>query len=73
MERQTDVLICGAGPVGLCLAAQLQAMGVSYQIIDENPRRSDKSKALVVWGRSLELLNTCTDANAFLQAGRPLL
>ena len=72
MDRQTDVLICGVGPVGLCLAAQLQAMGVSYQIIDENPRCSEKSKALVVWGRSLELLNTCMDANSFLQAGRPL-
>ena len=52
MVVRTDVLICGAGPVGLCLAAHLQVMGVSYQIIDENPRGSEKSKALVVWGRA---------------------
>ena len=69
---RTDVLICGAGPVGLCLAAQLQAMGVSYQIIDKNRQRSEKSKALVVWGRSLELLNTCMDASEFLDVGRPV-
>lgn len=69
---RTDVLICGAGPVGLCLAAQLQAMGVSYQIIDKNRQRSEKSKALVVWGRSLELLNICMDASEFVDVGRPV-
>ncbi len=72
MVVRTDVLICGAGPVGLSLAAQLQRMGVSYQIVDENQIRSNKSKALVVWGRSLELLNTCMDATCFLASGRPV-
>ena len=70
MDQQTDVLICGAGPVGLSLATQLEVMGVSCLIIDKRPQRSAKSKALVVWGRSLELLNTCMDAHAFLEAGR---
>ena len=72
MDQQTDVLICGAGPVGLSLATQLEVMGVSCLIIDKRPQRSAKSKALVVWGRSLELLNTCMDAHAFLEAGRPV-
>ena len=72
MVVQTDVLICGAGPVGLSLAAQLQRMGVSCQLVDKNRSRSDKSKALVVWGRSLELLDTCMDANSFLEHGRPV-
>ena len=72
MVVQTDVLICGAGPVGLSLAAQLQRMGVSCQVVDKNRSRSDKSKALVVWGRSLELLDTCMDANSFLEHGRPV-
>jgi len=69
---RTDVLICGAGPVGLTLAAQLQKMGVSFQIVDKRQGRSEKSKALVVWGRSLELLDTCMDANSFLDNGRPV-
>lgn len=72
MVVRTDVLICGAGPVGLSLAAQLQRMGVSCQLVDKNRSRSDKSKALVVWGRSLELLDTCMDANSFLEHGRPV-
>lgn len=72
MVLQTDVLICGAGPVGLSLAAQLQAMGVACQIIDRNQGRSEKSKALVIWGRSLELLHTCMDASAFVAVGRPV-
>ncbi|MGB0758925.1 MAG: FAD-dependent monooxygenase [Rubripirellula sp.] len=72
MVVRTDVLICGAGPVGLTLATQLRAMGVSCQIVDKNRGRSCKSKALVVWGRSLEVLHTCMDANAFLSVGRPV-
>lgn len=72
MVVRTDVLICGAGPVGLSLAAQLQRMGVSCQLVEKNRGRSDKSKALVVWGRSLELLDTCMDANSFLDHGRPV-
>ncbi len=72
MVVRTDVLVCGAGPVGLSLAGQLQRMGVSCQIVDKNGGLSDKSKALVVWGRSLELLDTCMDANSFLDQGRPV-
>ena len=72
MDQQTDVLICGAGPVGLSLATQLEVMGISSLVIDKSPQRSAKSKALVVWGRSLELLNTCMDAHDFLKAGRPV-
>ena len=72
LAHEYEVLICGAGPVGLSLAAQLDAMGISYMIIDKNLQRSEKSKALVLWGRSLELLNLCMDVNAFLKAGRPV-
>lgn len=72
MAREHEVLICGAGPVGLSLAAQLDAMGISFMIIDKNVQRSDKSKALVLWGRSLELLNLCMDVQPFLEVGRPV-
>ena len=65
-------LFCGAGPVGLSLAAQLHALGVSCQIFDKNECRSDQSKAFVVWGRSLELLDTCMDAHEFVTVGRPV-
>jgi 2-polyprenyl-6-methoxyphenol hydroxylase-like FAD-dependent oxidoreductase len=54
MEK--DVLIAGAGPVGLVMAIELARYEVAVRIIDKAPQRTDKSKALVVWSRSLELL-----------------
>ena len=72
MTRDVEVLICGAGPVGLSLAAQLDAMGVPFMIIEKNLRRSERSKALVLWGRSLELLNLCMDSHVFQVTGRPV-
>ena len=61
------VLICGAGPVGMTVALELARHGVKPRIIDVDKGPTDLSKALVVWGRSLELLNTCMDAHALQQ------
>jgi len=47
MEK--DVLIAGAGPVGLVMAIELARYGVAVRIIDKAPQRTDKSKALVIW------------------------
>ncbi len=51
-----DVLIAGAGPVGLTLATELARYGLHVRIIDKNSERTDKSKAIVIWARTLELL-----------------
>jgi len=64
-----DVLIIGAGPVGLTLAAELARFGVSVRILDKASARTDKSKALVLWPRTLELLNRANAATAFVDAG----
>ncbi len=63
-------LIVGAGPVGLTMAAQLHAHGVSCRIIDQAPAPSDKSKALLVWARTLEMLDDLGIAARFVAAGR---
>ena len=64
------VLIIGAGPVGLTLAIELTRFGVPVQIIDKAPERTDKSKALVVWSRTLELLDRQPGGSApFIDAG----
>src|ERR1700761_3002996 len=52
-----DVLIAGAGPVGLTMAMELARYGLSVRIVDKNEHRTDKSKAIVVWPRTLELLD----------------
>ncbi len=51
-----QVLVVGAGPVGLFLAASLRRLGIELRIIDKAAAPSDKSKALVVWPRTLEML-----------------
>ena len=67
----TNVLISGAGPVGLTLANELARYGVSIRIIDKAAARTDKSKALVLWPRTLELLEHGGYVDPFLEAGHP--
>jgi 2-polyprenyl-6-methoxyphenol hydroxylase-like FAD-dependent oxidoreductase len=68
-RTNTEVLIVGAGPVGLTLAAELTRYGVSVRIIDKNLARTDKSKAIVLWSRTLELLDRTGQTDKFLSAG----
>ena len=70
MERASvDVLIVGAGPTGLTLAIQLARFGVSYRIIDQSPAPSDKSKALAIQSRTVELFATMGIADAAIREG----
>ena len=69
MPRNVNVLISGAGPVGMTLANELARYGVSVRIVDKAPERTDKSKALVLWSRSLELLDHAGYVADFLKAG----
>ncbi|HYT27346.1 MAG TPA: FAD-dependent monooxygenase, partial [Actinomycetota bacterium] len=51
-----DVLVVGAGPTGLTLAAQLRAFGATCRIVDRQPDRVHESRALAVQPRTLEVL-----------------
>jgi 2-polyprenyl-6-methoxyphenol hydroxylase-like FAD-dependent oxidoreductase len=51
-----DVLVVGAGPTGLALAAQLHAYGARFRIIDRALDRAHESRALAVQPRTLEVL-----------------
>jgi 2-polyprenyl-6-methoxyphenol hydroxylase-like FAD-dependent oxidoreductase len=51
-----DVLVVGAGPTGLTLAAQLQAFGATVRIVDRQLDRVHESRALAVQPRTLEVL-----------------
>ena len=64
-----DALIAGAGPVGLTMAAALTQHGLRCRILDKAAVPSDKSKALVVWSRTLELLDGLGLADTFVQTG----
>jgi 2-polyprenyl-6-methoxyphenol hydroxylase-like FAD-dependent oxidoreductase len=71
MANRSTVLIAGAGPVGLTLANELVRHGVSVRIVDKAAARTDKSKALVLWSRSLELFDDAGYVEQFLPAGFP--
>jgi 2-polyprenyl-6-methoxyphenol hydroxylase-like FAD-dependent oxidoreductase len=69
MPNNPKVLIAGAGPVGLTLANELVRHGIYVRIVDKNAERTDKSKALVLWSRSLELFDDAGYAQEFIPAG----
>lgn len=54
----TDVLIIGAGPIGLTTANALRHHGVQCRIVEEEPEPSKYSKANNVWARTQELLDS---------------
>ncbi|KPC54153.1 FAD-dependent monooxygenase [Amantichitinum ursilacus] len=69
MDKQ--VLIVGAGPIGLTLAMALTRQAVPVRIIEKNAVRSPYSKALIVWSRTLEMLEIEGIAQDFVAAGIP--
>jgi 2-polyprenyl-6-methoxyphenol hydroxylase-like FAD-dependent oxidoreductase len=73
MTHQTDVdvLIIGAGPTGLTLACLLAQFEVSFRIIDKNKTITEKSKALGVQARTLELFEQLGIAEKAVSMGYP--
>jgi 2-polyprenyl-6-methoxyphenol hydroxylase-like FAD-dependent oxidoreductase len=65
-----EVLIVGAGPTGLTMAAQLRAHGVEPRLV-ERRRERGPSRAFVVHPRTLELLAGTGLAPALVAAGDP--
>ena len=52
----TDVLVVGAGPTGLTLAASLLAKGIATTVVDRQAEGANTSRAAVVNARTLEVL-----------------
>jgi len=64
-----QVLVVGAGPTGLTLAAQLLARGIHVRVIDKGAGPASQSRALSIQARTLELLDTMGLADAFVGHG----
>jgi 2-polyprenyl-6-methoxyphenol hydroxylase-like FAD-dependent oxidoreductase len=69
MATNTQVLVVGAGPAGLFMAAELNRHGVSCRIIDKNDGPTHDSRAASIQARTLEILDSISLAEEFVQAG----
>jgi 2-polyprenyl-6-methoxyphenol hydroxylase-like FAD-dependent oxidoreductase len=56
LPTTTDVVIVGAGPTGLTLAATLATSGVGFVLLDRLSEGANTSRAAVVHARTLEVL-----------------
>ena len=70
MTSVTDVLVVGAGPTGLVAAAELARRGIACRIVDRQLERSDRSRALVVQPRTLEVLQSMGASGDLLELGQ---
>ncbi len=55
-KKKMDVVVVGAGPVGLFVAILLAGRGIRIQIVDKEWRTGAHSYALALHGQSLRLL-----------------
>src|SRR5262245_51956882 len=69
MAADTQVLVVGAGPVGLFMAAELNRHGVSCRIVDKNDGPTHDSRAASIQARTLEILESVSLADEFVQMG----
>ncbi|CAG8653280.1 13937_t:CDS:2 [Dentiscutata erythropus] len=56
-KKNVDVLICGAGPVGLFLANELAEFEVNFRIIEKLEKHPKFSKALLIAPRTMEIFD----------------
>ena len=67
--ERVSVLVAGAGPTGLLMAAELHRRGVSCKLIDERCEPQHWDRATVIHPRSLEVFESIGLIDRFLDAG----
>jgi 2-polyprenyl-6-methoxyphenol hydroxylase-like FAD-dependent oxidoreductase len=72
MKMNYDVVVVGAGPVGLWLACELKLAGVDVVVLERRTGRTAQSRALTIHGRSLEVFALRGLADRFISAGKPI-
>ena len=69
---EPEVLVVGAGPVGLVAALFLQQQGIRVEVIDRNPHTGRQSYALAIHPRTLRILDEAGLSDRLIGAGRKL-
>ncbi|HSR53260.1 MAG TPA: FAD-dependent monooxygenase [Acidobacteriota bacterium] len=71
-KRKAEVLVAGAGPVGLFAALQLSRKGLRVQVVDEEWRTTARSYALALHPASLDLMAEAGLEEEVIERGRRL-
>jgi 2-polyprenyl-6-methoxyphenol hydroxylase-like FAD-dependent oxidoreductase len=69
LPTSTDVLIAGAGPAGLALAASLVTKGVDVVLLDKVAEGANTSRAVVVHARTMEVLREIGVTDELVEQG----
>jgi 2-polyprenyl-6-methoxyphenol hydroxylase-like FAD-dependent oxidoreductase len=70
VDRDADVVVVGAGPVGTALALDLARRGRSVRVLEARPTRPPGSRAIGVHPAGLAVLEALGVADELLAAGR---
>jgi 2-polyprenyl-6-methoxyphenol hydroxylase-like FAD-dependent oxidoreductase len=68
-QTSVPVLVVGAGPTGLTLAAELARYGVQCRIVDKGAGPTELSKAIGMQARTLEILDNLGIVDEIVAAG----
>jgi 2-polyprenyl-6-methoxyphenol hydroxylase-like FAD-dependent oxidoreductase len=72
LKPSSDVLVVGAGPVGLTMACELGRSGLRCRIIDKAAKPASTSRALAIFPRTLEMFQMMGMSDSVLKAGHQL-
>lgn len=72
LSNEFDVLVVGAGPVGLWVACELALAKVKVAVLERRADVVTQSRALAIQGRTLEVFALRGLADRFLSRGRPI-
>lgn len=66
-KNEDEVLIVGAGPIGLCLAILLRMHEIPCRLIDKLARHGDTSRSFTIHARTMELFDRIGVSEAFMR------
>lgn len=72
MTTSTEVLVVGAGPVGLVTAISLAQQGIKTRVVDREETTAQTSRALLIHSRTLELYQQIGLTDEILKVGDKL-
>ena len=68
-NQNPDVIVVGAGPVGLVAGCELARRGVAVRVIDKLAQPTDQSRAIAVHARSLDMFDRMGIVDEMLGTG----